>query len=185
MMMKSLHRHLLAAGLLAGLGLAAIAQTQTPAPATAGAAPAQQLHAHRGDPAKFAERQARRQELRQVRLERRLAALKLKLQISAAQEGAWNTWTAAMKPPAQRQRLDRAEIVKMSTPERIDRMRVLRTARIAEIDRRGEATKAFYGVLGADQKKVFDGESLRFGKRGHKGHRGHRGHAGDHHRLRG
>lgn len=179
MMMKSLHRHLLAAGLLAGLGLGAIAQT--PAPATAGAAPAQ-LHAHRGDPAKFAERQARRQELRQVRLERRLAALKLKLQINGAQEGAWNAWTAAMKPPAQRQRLDRTEIVKMTTPERIDRLRVLRTARSAEIDRRGEATKAFYGVLGADQKKVFDGESLRFGKRGHKGHRGH---AGDHHPLRG
>lgn len=176
-MMKSLHKHLLAAGLLAGLGLSAIAQTPAPAPAADGPA---RVYAHRGDPAKMQERQARRQEMRQIRMERRLAALKLKLQVSAAQEGAWNAWTAAMQP-AQRQRVDPAEIVRLSTPERIDRMRALRVQRSAEMDRRGEATKAFYAALSADQQKVFDGERLRFGK-GKRGGRGH-GHGG--HGMRG
>lgn len=177
-MMKSLHKHLLAAGLLAGLGLSAIAQTPAPAPAAAAAAdsPAR-VFAHRGDPAKMQERQARRQEMRQIRMERRLAALKLKLQVSSAQEGAWNAWTAAMKP-AQRQRIDRAEMVRLTTPERIDRMRALRVQRSAEMDRRGEATKAFYAALSADQQKVFDGERLRFGNG--KGKRGGRGHGHGH-----
>lgn len=178
-MMKSLHKHLLAAGLLAGLGMGAIAQTTTPAPAADGPA---KVFAHRGDPAKMQERQARRQEMRQVRMERRLAALKLKLQIGAAQEGAWNAWTAAMKP-AERQRTDRAEIVRLSTPERIDRMSALRAQRSAEMERRGQATKAFYATLNADQQKVFDGESLRFGK-GKRGGRGHR-HGGERHPMRG
>jgi hypothetical protein len=169
--MKILRSHLVAAGLAAALGASAFAQTQTPAPAVQ----AQQQQAHRGgaalDPAK-------RQELRQLRMERRLAALKLKLQISTAQEPAFNAWASAMKPTGQRARFDRAELERLTTPERIDRMRALRTARAAEMDRRGDATKTFYAGLSADQKKVFDG--LRFGgKRG--GHGGHRGHH-DHHR---
>lgn len=173
-MMKPLYKHLLTAGLLAGFGLGAIAQTP-PAPAT-GSSPAQ-VQAQRGDPAQFAERQAKRKEMRQLRAERRLAALKLKLQVSAAQEGAWNAWTAAMKP-AQRQRMDRDAIEKMTTPERIDNMRAQRAVRIAEMDRRGDATKTFYAALSADQQKVFDG--LRFSKRGKDGKRGGRGH-GHHH----
>lgn len=171
-MIKHLHKHLLTAGLLAGFGLGAIAQTAPPP--SAGSGPAQ-MHAHRGDPAKFAERQAQRKEMRQLRTERRMAALKLKLQVSAAQEGAWSAWTTAIKP-APRQRIDRVEIEKMTTPERIDRMRALRTTRIAEMDRRGEATKAFYAALSADQQKVFDGQ--RFMKRGKDGKRG-RGHGGE------
>ena len=37
-----------------------------------------------------------------------------------------------------------------------------------------DATKNFYAVLSAEQKKTFDAESKRFmgGKRGHGGHRG-------------
>lgn len=165
--MKNLPKYLLAS-LLAGCGLAAIAQSAAPAgPGRAGP----ELHAH-GDPTMDP---ARRQELRQLRMERRLAALKLKLQISGAQEAAWNAWVSAMKPPAQPQRLDRAELERLTTPERIDRLRVVRTARTAEMDRRGDATKAFYGALSADQRKVFDGESLRMlGRGGPRGHHGHR-----------
>src|SRR5688572_763279 len=123
--MKSLHKHLLTAGLLAAFGLAAVAQAPQP-PATG----APQLYAQRGmqaDP-------ARRQEMRQLRMERRLAALKLKLAISGAQEGAWNAWANAMKPSGPRQRMDRAEFERMTTPERIDRMRAQRATRIAEMD---------------------------------------------------
>jgi hypothetical protein len=171
--MKSPKKHLIAAGLLAAFGLAAIAQTPPP-PAGRGAP---EMHAQRGpmgmDP-------ARMQEMRQLRMERRLAALKLKLAIAPAQEGAWNAWSTALKPTAQPQRPDRAEIERLNTPERIDRMRALRTQRQAETDRRFDATKVFYGALNADQKKVFDGESLRLLSRGGKGGRG--GHHGDHHR---
>ncbi|MGV3570509.1 MAG: Spy/CpxP family protein refolding chaperone [Ramlibacter sp.] len=173
--MKTLHKTLLAAGLLAGIGLTAVAQT--PAPAAAAPQAQAQAQPHRGEYRNMEQRRARTQEMRQVRMERRLAALKLKLQVSGAQESAWTAWTSAMKP-VQRQRPDRAAFVTMTTPERIDAMRALRSARSAEMDRRGEATKAFYATLNADQKKVFDGESLRFDKRGNRGKGGH----GHHHR---
>ena len=179
-MMKSLHKSLLAAGLLAGIGLSAVAQTPAPAAAAPQAQAQTQAHPQRGDHRTMEQRKARHQEMRQVRMERRLAALKLKLQVTGAQESAWNAWTTAMKP-AQRQRPDRAAFATMTTPERIDAMRTLRSNRAAEMDRRGEATKAFYAALGADQKKVFDGESLRFGKGGKGGNRGNGGH-GHHHR---
>ena len=158
--MKNSPKHLIAAGLLAMLGLAATAQTPPPAAPGAAPAPTARGERHHGkfDPAKMQEHMARRQ-----------AALKQKLQITPAQEGAWTAYTAVMKPPARMQRPDRAEFEKLSTPERIDRMRAMRTARIAEMDKRGDATKTFYSALTAEQKKVFDAETAR----GHHGHRGH------------
>jgi hypothetical protein len=168
-MMKSLQKHLLTATLLASLGVVAIAQTPTPPPARSPA----QMYAQRGMP----QDPARMLELRQLRMERALAGLKLKLQISGAQEGAWNAWANAMKPTGPRQRLDRAEFERLTTPERIDRMRARRATGMAEMDRMAEATKSFYAALNADQKKVFDGESLRMLQRGGRGMRGgHRGH---------
>jgi protein CpxP len=149
--MKNAPKHLIAAGLLAVLGFAATAQTAPPA--APGAAPAPTARAERHgkfDPARMQERMARRQ-----------AALKQKLQLTPAQEGAWTAYTAVMKPPAHMQRPDRAEIAKLSTPERIDRMRTLRAARAAEMDKRGDATKTFYAALTAEQKKVFDAETVR------------------------
>jgi hypothetical protein len=121
--------------------------------------------------------------MRQLRMERRLAALKLKLNISGAQEGAFTTWATALKPTARPQRPDRAELERMTTPERIDRMRALRATRMAEMDRRMEATKVFYGALNADQRKVFDGESMQMLRGGGKGGRG--GHGDGHGRHHG
>ncbi len=173
--MKSLRTHLLTAGLLASLGLTAMAQTQT---APQAPSRGEEISAHRGgmdmmDPAK-------RLEMRQLRMERRLAALKLKLNISGAQDGAFNSWATALKPTAGLQRPDRAELERMTTPERIDRMRTLRGSRIAEMDRRMEATKVFYAALNVDQRKVFDGESMKM-LRGGGGHDGHGGGHGRHH----
>lgn len=160
--MKLVHKHLIAASLVATLGLPAMAQT--PPAAAIGAAPAAAVHdGHRQrDPAKMQERLAKRQ-----------AELKQLLQISAAQEGAWNSFTTAMKPPANLRRLDPAELEKLSTPDRIDHRRALRNERIAEIDRRGDATKAFYATLAPEQKKVFDSQTAMRGHRGH--HRGQHG----------
>ena len=167
--MKSLPKHLLAAALLATFGLSATAQAPQP---PAGAPPIDAQRGMQADP-------AQRQEIRQLRMERRLAGLKLKLAISGAQEGAWDAWAHAMKPTGPRQRIDRAEFERLTTPERIDRMRAQRATRIAEMDRRADATKTFYAALNADQKKVFDGASLRLLQRG-GGQRG--GRHGGHHR---
>jgi hypothetical protein len=45
----------------------------------------------------------------------------------------------------------------------------------AEMDRRGEASKAFYASLSSDQKKVFDDETRK-----HMAGRGEHGHHGRH-----
>ena len=174
--MKSLHRHLLTAGLLAAVGMGAIAQTQTPpaAPAAPGGAPHTMQGDHgRHDPAHMEQHRARMQE----RMAKRLGELKQKLQLTSALDGAWTTWTSAMKP-VQHQRPDRAEFQRLSTPERIDRMRTLRAQRNADMDKRMDATKTFYAALTPEQKKVFDAEGLRFmrgGKGGMEHGRHHRG----------
>jgi hypothetical protein len=150
--MKTLHKHLLATGLVAALGLSA-AFAQQPPPAG------------RHDPARMEQKLAKMQERRA----QRLADLKAKLQINAAQEPAWNAWVAAMQ--ANRIRPEPGRLAAMTTPERIDFMRALRAERAAAADQRGEITKSFYAVLSAAQQKVFDAETLRMGRRGHHGHR--------------
>lgn len=170
--MKSLQRHLLIAGLVGSLGVAAVAQSQTPpAPATQPAQPAL-----REAPPTDAARADQRRDRMKRKIERRLGKLKQELKITAAQEPAWNAWTGALRPGARMQRPSRDELAALSTPERIDRLRASRIQRTAEMDRRLDATKSFYATLDVEQKKVFDAASLRFAKR-HHGKRGfsHRG----------
>lgn len=168
--MKSLHHKLLAATLLAAFGATAIAQAPATAPAPGAPRPEMQ---HRGmDPAQAQERRARMEQ----RVAKRMADFKQMLRITPAQEGAWTTWTTAMKPGQRPNRGNRGEWERLTTPERIDRMRTVRTARIAEMDRRGDATKAFYASLDAEQKKTFDNVGMRFMRGGKGGYHGHRGH---------
>lgn len=164
--MKPHRRNLIAATLVAALGIGAAVQAQTPP-----VAPSQ----GRPDPARMEQFRAKMEQ----RMAQRLGELKQKLAITPAQEAAWGTWTAALKPTP-RQRVDRAEIERLTTPERIDRMRALRAQRNADMDKRMDATKAFYAQLSAEQKKTFDAESLRFLKGGKGGRHGggHRGHHG-------
>lgn len=170
--MRLTHKHFIGAALLA-LGIAATAQTP-PAPIAPQAGATAHPHGmmgHHGrmDPAKMQERM-------QQRIAQRQAQLKQKLQITPAQESAWTAYVSAMQPPANMTRLDRRELAKLSTPERIDRMRALRAAHHAEMDKRGEATKTFYAALTPEQQKVFDAQNSRLGNRGgqHRAH--HRGH---------
>ncbi|HET6828851.1 MAG TPA: Spy/CpxP family protein refolding chaperone [Ramlibacter sp.] len=176
--MKPRSKQLLASALLAGFGLAAIAQMPPSGPPGPGAGGAPGQHMQQGkrmDPAKFEEMRKRRTE----QMAKRMADLKQKLALAPAQEGAWTAWTTAMQPPAQpHQRPDRAEFEKLTTPERIDRMRARRAQHQSEMDKRMEATKTFYAALNADQKKVFDAESMRFMRGGRHGG----GHGGGHHR---
>lgn len=179
--MTSFRKHLLTAGLLASIGFAAVAQGtagSTP-PADATRAPAR-MGQH--DPAKM-------QQYRAEHMAKRQAALKEKLKITPAQEAAWSTFTAALTPPAMGQRPDRAEFEKLTTPQRIDKMRELRNQHMAAMDQRAEATKAFYGQLTPEQQKVFDAQTLRrgHGMRGgmHGGMSMHEGMGGHGHSPRG
>lgn len=181
--MKNLRRHLLTATVLAGLGLGAIAQTQAPATPGTGGPRMMQGQAGAHDGARMERVRAKRAE----RMAKRLGILKAQLKISPAQEGAWTTWTTALQPAARMQRPDRAELMRLSTPERIDRMRALRAARNAEMDKRLDATKAFYASLNSEQKAVFDAVGMRFAGKGDMrgGQRGGRGHGHGHHPMRG
>ena len=150
-----------ATALLASLSLPSFAQTTAPAeqPAATQKAPMQHKHHH-------GEKRGDRMEHMQKRMQERMAKLKTDLKLTAAQESAWTTYTNAMKPgerPAHAPG-DREAFAKLTTPERIDKMREMRAKRNAEMDRRADATKAFYAQLNTDQQKTFDAASLRMHK---------------------
>lgn len=164
--MKAVFKPLLITGLLATSALWAQAQT-TPA-----AAPAQahaMNHHGRMDPAKMHKRMVARQ-----------AALKAKLHLNAAQEGAWNDYQAAMQPPAngmagksrEERRTMANDFKAMTTPERLDRMDAMQADRAAQMQRRGQATRNFYDTLSAEQQKTFDANTMMGAARGWHGHKG-------------
>lgn len=163
--MKRTFKSLLIAGLLAGAGFAAY--SQGPGAMMGHDNMGSSHRMGRMDPAKMDQMVAKH-----------LASLKTKLKITSAQEGAWTTFAAAMKPASDmmNKRPDRAEMEKLSTPERIDKMRALRaqhmTDMTAAMDKRDEAIKAFYTTLTAEQKKVFDAEHARMGGGRHGGEKG-------------
>jgi protein CpxP len=156
--MKRVFSSVLFAAALGTMGLSALAQMgpQSDHP--------EMMHTggkHHGDPAKMAER-----------IQQHLSTLKNKLHITASQEGAWAAFAAAMQPPAKPIAAwpSRAEVDKLTTPERIDTMKKLRLQHhetmLAQMGQRDEAVKALYSTLNADQKKVFDAEHSRMERRG-------------------
>lgn len=142
--------------LLLAAALAATAATAFAQPGPAGG-PGMGPGAGQPEP----ERAARMQERRKDHMARHAADLKAKLKLTPEQENAWKDYAAAMKPPAQPPRPNRGEIDKLSTPERLDKMRELRKQREAEFDKRDAATRTFYGTLSAEQKKIFDDNTGR------------------------
>ena len=192
--MKLSSKHLLITALMATCGFAAIAQNTTPTAPAAGAQPQMQDKMHRGDASSIRERMfGSHHERMAERVAKRQAELKAKLKITPAQEGAWTTFTAAMQPPAggmMGMRHDpkvKADMDKLTTPERIDKMQALRAERMkimsAEMDKRGAATKAFYAALTSEQKAVFDAFAMRGGRHGGHGMGGNHGGRGEHGRM--
>ena len=177
--MKSGLKSLVIAGLLASAGFATFAQPMM----GQGAGGGPMMGA--SSPMQQGGRMGMRDKMDSTRMEammaKRMGDLKAKLKITGEQEGAWTTFTTAMKPPAAmgQKRPDRAEMDKLTTPERIDKMHALRAEHTATMnaamDKHEEATKTFYAALNADQKKVFDAEHARMGA--HQGGRrgGHGG----------
>ena len=155
--MKSVFKPLLIAALMTSVGATVLAQSAAQSgPMYAGG----MMRHDRMDPAKMHEWAVQRH-----------AELKAKLKLNANQEAAWANYVAAIQPPADmvarmsrenRQKLHE-EMAALTTPERIDRMNAMKAQRDAAMARRGEATKAFYAVLSAEQQKVFDANTMRRG----------------------
>ncbi len=103
----------------------------------------------------------------QAWIARRHAALKAQLNLTPAQEGAWTAFTDAAKPPMalMATRPDPAEMAKLTTPERLDKMKALRAQRMSDMasamDKHADAVKTFYAVLTPEQQKVFDANAMQ------------------------
>jgi protein CpxP len=103
----------------------------------------------------------------QAMMDKRHAALKTQLKLTTAQEGAWTSFIDAHKAPAgmaSKQPPAMPDMAKLSTPERIDKMKEMRAQRMSDMatamDKRGEATKVFYAALTPEQKKTFDAHAM-------------------------
>ena len=164
--------------LLAATGAIGIAQTAEPA-----------------NRATRADHHARMAEHHQQRLDQ----LKSRLQLTPEQEPAWRAYLARTGPGSyaarSADRADKAErprrpdLASLSTPERIEQMKVWQVKRDAARQQRMDATLSFYRALDPKQQQVFDQVTasgfMRAGMKagGHHGkHRhGHGGHHGDQH----
>lgn len=87
---------------------------------------------------------------------RRMAVFKEKLGITGAQDTAWAEWTQAMQRQPLMRPDEREALLRLPTPERIDRMQAL-GERLREAGaQRAAATKRFYAALTPEQQKLFD-----------------------------
>ena len=164
--MKKTLKHLLIGTTLGVMALGAIATEGKSSPDD------KPRHAHQSstghhkkmDPAKFQEKVAKRQ-----------ADLREKLNLSAAQEPAWNAYIASVTPPARdkAQMAERAKQEKLNAPQRMERsLQHLKQAE-AHMTKRLDALKTFYAQLTPQQQATFDEQSQRrHHKRGHHHQRG-------------
>ena len=84
------------------------------------------------------------------RMAKRQADLKAKLKLTPEQEGAWTQFTTAMQPPAQGpKRPDPAEMAKLTTPQRMEKMQALRSERDATRAALRDALEGVKNVAGA------------------------------------
>jgi hypothetical protein len=160
-----LSHFLICATLFTGLG--AMAQTAQTTDGTETAAPS--IH-HAGMMQKIHNMMTKRHA-------KHLEELKASLKLKPEQESQWTTFATSMKPPSTAQnRMAFADMDKLTTPERIDKMTALKTQRDVEMQKRGEATKTFYASLSDEQKKTFDQHTAKFMHRMGEEHHGGVGH---------
>jgi hypothetical protein len=158
-------RHLLiTASLLTGLG--AIAQT-TP---TADAPGPQAGMPHASSMAKM-------HDMMMKRHAKHLDELKASLKLKPEQESQWTAFANSMQPmQMEHDRMMGADLSKLTTPERIDKMAAFKAQRDAQMQKRAEATKTFYATLSDEQKKTFDQQTAKFMRRMGGEHHGEAGH---------
>ena len=145
--MKSIRTTLIATALMAGLTGVTLAQITTPPAEKEGVGRMEKMREHKAE-----------------RHTRHLTGLKTKLNLQAAQEPAWNTFSMSMQHPARKVQPERANFEKMTTPERLNQMQAMKAQRDTHMQQRVEATKAFYANLSDEQKQVFDKETARMMK---------------------
>jgi protein CpxP len=161
---------------LSAVLLAGAAFAQTPPVSPASAAPAPGMHARhegmrggaRDGAAMTAEqRQARialfqaRMAERQAKMAARQADLHAKLRLTPAQEPAWNTFVAAIKPAPRtfnpgEMANRRAEMARMTLPQRLERRMQRMQERQAHMATRVAALRTFYAALSPEQRRVLD-----------------------------
>ena len=97
--------------------------------------------------------------------EKRQAELHKKLNLSADQEAAWKTFSEKMQAALPQNRPDREEMRKLSAPERMDKMLAMMKEGEKHMEARAAALKEFYAVLTPEQRKLFDEQAARHGRR--------------------
>lgn len=163
--MTHLHTRPMAAGLLA-----ALLAIGTPLAALAHG------HAHDGSEGRATTHMAQRHA-------QHLTQLQTKLKLTPEQSAQWSAFAQAMQPPASRTNAPQAgaALRTMTTPERIDHMQAQRGQRQAQMDKRWQATRVFYGQLSAEQKTTFDQETHAHWQRHMGQHMRRHGHHVDKH----
>lgn len=96
---------------------------------------------------------------RAAMMQRHVQHLRDVLQLTPAQEPALQAFIAAMKPPEgmmDKMRAEHEEMAKLTTPQRLDRMKAKMAEHEAMMDQHIAAVKAFYAQLTPAQQKAFD-----------------------------
>jgi len=149
--MNALRKSIIVGLIVLGMGSATLA-VQAQAPAIEG------RHGH-------AATQAQRQATWGEQFAKRQAKLHDALKLTAAQEPAWASYQAAIKP-GMHAHSDRAALAALPAPERMEKHLEMARNHIAQMETHLAALKTFYAVLTPEQKKVFDENSKRGGHRG-------------------
>lgn len=157
-MMKRIHKTLVSTLLAVGIGTGALAVQAQPS------SNGQAAGHHERSPEKMRER-----------MEKRQAELRAKLALNANQETAWNAYVARMRPGDMPQRPDRAEMEKLSVPDRMEKRLAFMKQAEQRMTERLAATREFYAVLSPDQQKIFNEEFKFHGRSRHDGPEGHHG----------
>lgn len=92
------------------------------------------------------------------------------LQLNAAQETAWNAYQGQIKPKEKGEHPDFAELDKLGTLQRLDKMEAWDKTRDARQAERSKAIRTFYAQLNDAQKKVFDENAFQHSHHGGRGH---------------
>jgi protein CpxP len=142
----------------------------------------------RGGPPSGPPTEAQRAEWKQAHEQERAKVLHDVLNLRPDQDAAFQAFQADMRPPARGHndhdgRGDMGRMQALTTPERLDRMAEMMSARSAEqqteFRRRADAIKRFYAVLDPGQKRAFDAlHDMAGGHRGRGGEHGGPGHDG-------
>ncbi|RJX33568.1 MAG: hypothetical protein C4516_01910 [Oxalobacter sp.] len=162
--MKSFRKHLLVSAIALGLSASVLAADATMCDPTGPMMQGRGMG--RMSPAQRAEHM-------KLRMDQHHAYLHDKLKLTAEQEPAWKEFIASAKPPMMEPQTMRADMMKLSAPERMEKMMGHMKQREAHMADRLAALKKFYAVLTPEQQKVFDAEHM--GRRGSMNRGGKRG----------